>query len=52
MFFINILFAAVVQSLSHVPLFVTTDRSMQGSPVLHYLTEFAQIHVLWVSDPI
>ena len=28
------------------------DWSMPGSPVLHYLPEFAQIHVLWVSDAI
>ena len=26
--------------------------SMPGFPVLHYLLEFAQIHVHWVSDPI
>ena len=25
--------------------------SMPGFPVLHYLPEFAQIHVHWVSDP-
>ena len=36
----------VVQSLSCVRLFVTpTDCSMPGSSVLHYLPEFAQIHV-------
>ena len=28
------------------------DCSMPGSPVLHYLPEFAQIHVHWVSDAI
>ena len=27
-----------------------TDYSTPGSPVLHYLPEFAQIHVHWVSD--
>ena len=26
------------------------DCSTSGSPVLHYLLEFAQIHVYWVSD--
>ena len=26
------------------------DRSMPGSPVLHYLPEFVQSHVCWVSD--
>ena len=26
------------------------DCSMPGSPVLHYLPEFAQIHVHWVGD--
>ena len=26
------------------------DCSMPGSPVLHYLLEFAQIHLQWVSD--
>ena len=28
------------------------DCSLPGSPVLHYLPEFAQIHVCWVSDAI
>ena len=28
------------------------DYSMPGFPVLHYLPEFAQIHVRWVSDAI
>ena len=28
------------------------DCSMPGSPVLHYLPEFAQIHVHWVGDTI
>ena len=30
----------------------TTDCSMPGFPVLHYLPEFAQSHILWVSDTI
>ena len=28
------------------------DYSMPVSPVLHYLLEFAQIHVLWINDAI
>ena len=28
------------------------DHSIPGSPVLHYLSEFAQIHVHWVGDAI
>ena len=43
----------VVQSLSHVQLFVipkTIDWSMPGSSDLHYLLEFAQIHVHGVGD--
>ena len=28
------------------------DRSMPGFPVLHYIPEFAQTHVHWVSDAI
>ena len=40
------LFDVVVQSLSHVQLFANPmDCSTQGSSVLHYLLEFAQIHV-------
>ena len=35
-----------VQSLSCVRLFATSmDCSMSGFPVLHYLLDFAQIHV-------
>ena len=37
---------SIVQSLSHVQLFETPwTAAMPGSPVLHYLPEFAQIHV-------
>ena len=39
---------AVVQSLSHVQLFVTLWTA--GFPVLHFLLEFAQTHVHWISD--
>ena len=35
----------VVQSLNHVRLFGLMDCSLPGSLVLHYLPEFAQIHV-------
>ena len=28
----------------------TMDCSMPGFPVLHYLPEFAQVHVHWISD--
>ena len=42
----------IVQFLSHVWLCDPMDCSTPGSPVLHYLLEFAQIHVHWVSDAI
>ena len=38
----------VVQSLSHVQLFATLWTA--AFPVLHYLPEFAQIHVHWADD--
>ena len=45
--------AVIVQSLSHALLFVTPwTAAHQASPVLHYLPEFAQTHVHWVSDAI
>ena len=43
-------FAVAVQSLNHVWLCNPMDCSMSGFPVLHYLPEFPQIHVHWVSD--
>ena len=47
------MFVIVVQSLS---LFATVcdpmDWSTPGFPILHYLLEFAQTHVYWVSDAI
>ena len=44
---------AVIQLLSHVRLFVTPwTASTPGFPVLHYLSEFAQVHVHWVGDAI
>ena len=42
-----------VQSLSLCPTFCNpVDCSSPGFSVLHYLPEFAQIHVHWVSDAI
>ena len=38
-------------SLSHVQLFAT-PWSMPGFPILHFLLEFAQTHVHWISDAI
>ena len=47
----------VVQLLSHIARLCPTlcgplDCSMLGFPVLHYLSEFVQTHVHWVSDAI
>ena len=42
-----------IQLLNHVRLFATPmDCSIPGFPVLHHLTELAQIHVHWVGDAI
>ena len=45
-------FVVILQSLSlnSVWLFATMDCSTPGFPVLHYLLEFAQTHVHWISD--
>ena len=43
---------AVVQSLSHVQLFATPWTAAYLVPVLHYLLDFTQTHVIWVSDAI
>ena len=40
----------VVKSLSCPTLCSLMDYSTPGSPVLHYLPEFVQIHVCWISD--
>ena len=40
----------VVQSLSCIWLCDPMDCSIPGSPVPHYLPEFVQVHVHWVSD--
>ena len=42
--------AVLVQSLCHVRFCDAKDCSTPGSSVLHYLLEFAQIHVHGVSD--
>ena len=34
----------------YLTLYNGMDCSMPGFPVLHYLPEFAQVHVLWVGD--
>ena len=39
-------------SKSCLSLWDHTDCSTPGSPVLHYLPEFAQIHVCWIGDTI
>ena len=45
-------FVIVVQLLSHVRLWDLMDCSMPVFPVLHYLLEFAQMHVHCVGDAI
>ena len=42
----------VVQLLSRVWLCDPMDCSIQGFPVLHFLPEFPQTHIHWVSDAI
>ena len=44
--------AVLVQSLCHVRFCDAKDCSTPGSSVLHYLLEFAQIHVRLVGDAI
>ena len=44
--------AYVVQLLSCAPFFATPWTPAHQALVLHYLPEFAQIHVHWVSDVI
>ena len=48
------LYGVIVQSLNPVQLFATawTNCSTPDFPFLHYLLEFAQTHVYWVSDAI
>ena len=48
----NIDFVGIVQSLRCLWICDPMDCSMPGYSVLHYLLEFAQIHVHWVSDAI
>ena len=42
----------IVQSLSRVWLCNPMGCSIPGFPVLHYILEFAQTHVHWISDAI
>ena len=49
---IKITNCVVVQSLSHVWLCNPKKYRTPGFPVLHYLLEFAQTYVHWVSDAI
>ena len=45
----TLLVPAVVQWLSHVPtLCILMECSTPGFPVIHYLLEFAEIHVYWI----
>ena len=50
--FINVNHPCSCCSVSHVRLCDPMDCSMPGFPLLHYLPEFAQTHVHWVSDGI
>ena len=50
--FYKIIFIVVVQSLSCRTLCEPMDCSTPGSPVLHYLLVFAQIHVHRVDNAI
>ena len=49
--FVYIYIYVVVQSLSY-RLYDPMDCSTPGASVLHYLPQFAQTHVHWVSDAI
>ena len=42
----------VVQPLNHISLCYPMGCSRPGSPVFHYLLQFAQTHVHWVDDAI
>ena len=42
----------VVQLLNYVQLFVTRWTAAHQASILHYLSEFAQTYVHWVSDAI
>ena len=48
----TLLLLLLLSHFSHVWLCNSTDRSTPGCPVLHYLPEFAQVHVHWVGDAI
>ena len=48
----SVIHVVVVQLLSRIHLCDPMDCSTPGFPVLHYLPEFAQTHVHWVTDAI
>ena len=45
-------YVLVVQLLSLIQIFATHGLQHARLPVLHYLPDFAQIHVHWVDDAI
>ena len=50
--YIHVVVFIAVQLLSHPQLWDSMDHNTPGSPVLHYLPAFAQIHVHLVGDDI
>ena len=44
--------STVVQSLSHLTLCDPMDFSTPDIPILHYLPEFAQVHVCCIGDAV
>ena len=51
-FHLKLVHIFVIQSLSHVWLWKPMNCSTPGSPVLHYLPEFAQMYVCCIGDVI
>ena len=49
-FLSKIWIVVIVQSLSHVCLFVISRTAARQASVHHYLSDFAQAHVHWVGD--
>ena len=49
---IMLLVVVVVQSQLCLTLWNPMDYSTPGTFVLHYLSEFAQVHIHWVGDAI
>ena len=50
--FLSFTCCSVTQSCQCLTVYDPMNYSMWGFPVLHHLPEFAQPHVLWVSDAI